>query len=455
MENLELELAEVLQAPPTAQRWQTYGEYKDSGVQWLGMVPAHWEIRRLKYTAEIIMGQSPDSNDCNLVGIGVPFLQGKAEFGSLYPSPKIWCQVARKIARPDDILLSVRAPVGEINVADQSYGIGRGLCSITPSKQLVKVFLWFLLHVIREGLTSISTGSTYDAVSVDEVRNLICFIPSLPEQRAIAAFLDRETAHIDALLAKKEQLIALLLEKRAALISQAMTRGLNPAARMKDSGVQWLGMVPEHWEVRRVKYLSSILRGKFSHRPRNDPRFYDGPYPFIQTGDITAANRYITEYQQTLNELGFSVSKLFPKGTLVMSIAANIGDLAILQFESCFPDSIVGFVPNASVIREFLYYSLMAMKQEIMGASTINTQSNINIEQIGTLFTACPPISEQKSIVAYIDRETTRIDLLISRIREAIQNVKEYRVALISAAVTGKIDVRGEMVASMPTHAAD
>src|SRR5207302_6808640 len=111
---------------------------------------------------------------------------------------------------------------------------------------------------------------------------------------------------INALIAKKERLIELLQEKRAALISHAVTKGLDPTVRMKDSGVEWLGEIPEHWEVNRLKHVASILRGKFSHRPRNDPRLYDGPYPFIQTVDITATTKYIPDYQQTLNELVFA-----------------------------------------------------------------------------------------------------------------------------------------------------
>src|SRR5262249_51457975 len=155
---------------------------------------------------------------------------------------------------------------------------------------------------------------------------------------------------------RKERLIALLEEKRQAVISHAVTRGLDPAAPLKDSGVPWLGMVPKHWEVKKLKNASQVLRGKFTHRPRNDPRFYDGPFPFIQTGDVATADKYITTYSQTLNEEGYAVSKEFPSGTVVMAIAANIGDVAILTFNACFPDSVVGFSPSVRMDTDFLYY---------------------------------------------------------------------------------------------------
>lgn len=277
------------------------------------------------------------------------------------------------------------------------------------------------------------------------VGNLPILVPPENEQRAIAAFLDRETARIDALIKKKERQIELLQEKRAALISHAVTKGLNPNVKMKNSGIEWLGEIPEHWEVKSIKYLSAIQRGKFSHRPRNDPRFYGGVYPFIQTGDIAASGKFIQTYHQTLNEEGLSISKMFPKGTLVMSIAANIGDIAILEFDACFPDSVVGFVPSKDVDLDFYYYALFALRNEMVNASTMNTQLNINIERIGSIKFVMPPLHEQRAIAAFLDRETARFDALIEKIRKSIDLLHEYRTALITAAVTGKIDVRGEI----------
>ncbi|MEA5612932.1 type I restriction-modification system subunit M N-terminal domain-containing protein [Nodularia spumigena] len=162
----------------------------------------------------------------------------------------------------------------------------------------------------------------------------------------------------------QEYNIEKLDEKRTALISHAVTKGLDPRVPMKDSGIEWLGKIPNHWEVIKVKHLTKILRGKFTHRPRNDPRFYDGQYPFIQTGDVANANKFIMEYTQTLNENGYAVSKEFPSGTLVMTIAANIGDMAILNFNACFPDSIVGFLPSKMTDIFFLYHLFSSMKKQ-------------------------------------------------------------------------------------------
>ena len=281
-------------------------------------------------------------------------------------------------------------------------------------------------------------------VNRDKLAACPLLVPNPAEQHAIADFLDRETAKIDALVARKERLIELLQEKRTALITRAVTRGLDPNVPMKDSGVEWLGEIPAHWEVKRVDHTAEILRGKFTHRPRNDPSLYDGRYPFIQTGDVARAQKVITGYRQTLNEQGFAVSKMFPSGTLVMTIAANIGDVAVLDFAACFPDSIVGFIPRDGVHRDYLYYVFLAMKPELLREAPVNTQGNLNVERVRSPRTqvTLPNTTEQIAIIDFLDRETTTLDALIAKVREAIDHLKEFRTALISAAVTGKIDVR-------------
>ncbi|MBN1121932.1 MAG: restriction endonuclease subunit S [Anaerolineae bacterium] len=228
-------------------RYPAYPDYRPSDVEWLGEIPSHWEMTRLKFVAHLEMGQSPSSDDYNQDGEGMPFLQGNAEFSYKFPIPKHYCPTANKYAGVGDILLSVRAPVGAINIADQIYGIGRGLCAIqVKQRSLVRDYAWYLLPVVKTELDIESTGSTYDAVSTDNVANLCWNLPPPDEQRAIADFLDRETARIDALIDAKRRLVTLLEEKRAALISHAVTRGLDPDAPMKESGIEWLGEIPSH-----------------------------------------------------------------------------------------------------------------------------------------------------------------------------------------------------------------
>jgi len=205
-------------------KFKPYPEYKDSGIEWLGKIPAHWETMRLKFIAKLIMGQSPPSEICNEVGDGTPFLQGNAEFGKEHPVPRLYCPKPAKKSPKGAHLISVRAPVGAVNTADQEYGIGRGLCAICPFElEIENRFCRYTLEVMRWQLDMVSTGSTYEAVSASEVGNIFCVLPSLDEQRHISNVLDRETSKIDALILKIQEAIDRLKEYRTALISSAVT----------------------------------------------------------------------------------------------------------------------------------------------------------------------------------------------------------------------------------------
>ena len=304
-------------------------------------------------------------------------------------------------------------------------------------------FLYRLLHSYDTTKVFYGMGGGLrQSMKFEEMRRLPILVPPLSEQQQIANFLDHETAKIDTLIEKQRRLIELLKEKRQAVISHAVTKGLNPSLPMKDSGVEWLGEVPEHWALKNYRYATKIYRGKFGHRPRNDPAFYDGDYPFIQTGDIARAGKKITTYSQTLNEKGVSVSQKFPSGTLVMAIAANIGDTAILDFEAYAPDSVVGFKPNQNIDLEFLRYSLLAALPALEQTSTQSTQANLNIDRIGTVKASFPPLEEQQVIVNMLDKLLERYGAIEIKAVDAINLMQERRTALISAAVTGKIDVR-------------
>ena len=206
---------------------------KDSGVEWLGEMPKHWDMKKLKHSANLIMGQSPPSENYSYEQIGFPFLQGCAEFGHNHPKPKQFCREPAKISPRGAILVSVRAPVGRLNFANQEYGIGRGLCAVVPNPCLMDTnFTQYKLAGSQDGLAIVSTGSTYDAVSVADVGGLMSPVPPIEEQKKIATFLDRETAKIDSLIERCETAIGLLKERRTALISAAVTGKIDVRDKM-------------------------------------------------------------------------------------------------------------------------------------------------------------------------------------------------------------------------------
>ena len=235
---------------------QPYPASYPSGLKWLGDVPAHWVIRRLKHSSTLVMGQSPLSEECSDQPIGLPFLQGCAEFGDYNPVPRQFCVSPPKRATRHAILMSVRAPVGRLNIADQEYGVGRGLCAIIPKESLLtRQFYYYSLVGAMDSLLAACTGSTYDAVSIGDVGNHQILIPPLPEQTAIVRYLDAADSRIQSYISAKERLIELLTEQKQAVINQAVTRGLDPNVPLKPSGLEWLGDMPAHWERRRLKTL--------------------------------------------------------------------------------------------------------------------------------------------------------------------------------------------------------
>ena len=287
-----------------------------------------------------------------------------------------------------------------------------------------------------------------------DLKYMTVAIPPVLEQAEIVRFLNHADRRIQRYIRAKQQLIDLLEEQKQAVIQQAVTGQIDvrtgrPYPAYKAAGTVWLATVPAHWEVMRVKEVSRVLRGRFTHRPRNDPSLYDGPYPFIQTGEVARAEKEISGYRQTLNDRGLAVSRMFPAGTLVMTIAANIGDVAVLDFEACFPDSVVGFTPRTGIERDFLYYVFRAMRPELLREAPVNTQGNLNVDRVGSQRIPIAPDDEQRLIVRQIETSTVRLNAAIRRFRRAADLLREFRTRLLADIVTGKLDVR-EVAAGLP-----
>ena len=378
---------------------------------------------------------------------GLPFLQGNAEFGPVNPTPNHVCNSAPKRAEYGDILLSVRAPVGAMNIADQPYGIGRGLCAIRPTTGIDRSFCFYEIMAMRPLLDAVATGSTYDAVTASNVGDLPMLLPHEAEQRAIADFLDRETAKIDALVARKERLTELLQEKRTALITRAVTRGLDPNVPMKDSGVEWLGEIPAHWEVKKLGYVTNIGNGSTPNR--NEARYWvDGVHPWltsakINEGVIATADQFVTD--AALRECHLPP---VPAGSVLVAITGEgqtRGRAALLSMDSTISQHLAYLTPGSPEVNAGFLVRLFEaryewLRDESSGAGS--TRAALTCEFLRSARFAFPARGEQRAIAAILERKTAKIDALIARVHEAIDHLKEFRTALIAAAVTGKIDVR-------------
>ena len=427
-------------------RYKAYPEYKESGVEWFGYIPRSWSLSRLKFSSLINMGQSPSSDDCNIDGIGLAFLQGNAEFGSKYPTEKQFCPTSKKIAKAGELLFSVRAPVGALNIADKNYGIGRGLCSIRGNSDVEQGFLWWVLPAYKKQFDAVSTGSTFEAVSAEQVGNLAFGLPSNIEQQKIASFLEYETAKIDTLIAKQEKLIELLKEKRQAVISHAVTKGLNPNAPMRDSGVEWLGEVPEHWDVTKLKWKTLTTSGGTPATSKYEMYYQDGHIPWIRTTDLNNSKLLETPVNITPKALADTACSILPKNSVLLAMyggAGSIGKHSLLMFEATINQAVCGIYPSSAFESGFLHYFYEFYRPFWMiNAAGTRKDPNIGQDHIKEGKVVLPPIEEQQTIEAHIKKTLTLLDRLKDKAIDAIELAKERRTALISAAVTGKIDVR-------------
>lgn len=272
-----------------------------------------------------------------------------------------------------------------------------------------------------------------------EMAEIKIAVPSIKEQRLIADLLDQQTGKIHDILSDLEKQVKILQKYKQALIIQIVSGGLYPNCLIQKSGIDWIGNIPAHWEIRKIKTVAALARGTFKYRPRNASELYGGTCPFIQTRDVANANKYITKYSQTLSEFGVTVSKKYPKGTIVLTLAAHVGNVAILSFESCFPDSIMAIEPYKEVNSIYFYYILSAMKEEFKKITMVNTQSNLNIERVGNLRI---PITfhekEQKEIVSFLDQACEKIDGVIAGKQALITKIKQYKKAVLYEYITGK-----------------
>jgi type I restriction enzyme S subunit len=310
-------------------------------------------------------------------------------------------------------------------------------------------YLHYLLRSPRyiTGYLSISKGIRVNQWDLEPQYHsrMPVVLPPEAEQTAIATFLDRETTKIDGLIAEQEKLIALLAEKRQATISHAVTKGLTPDAPMKDSGVAWLGEVPAHWDVKRVKNVARLESG---HTPSKQfPEYWENcdiPWVSLNDSKQLAANDYISDTAVQINPLGLanSSARMLPEGVVVFTRDATIGLAAITTRPMAVSQHLIAWCPSSEIQAIYLLRVFNMMKPFLDSYTFGATIKTIGMGDVKKLVTPVPPLSEQLAIVKFIDRETTRLDALTVEATHGIALLKERRSALISAAVTGKIDVR-------------
>ena len=433
-----------------------YPNYKDSGIESVGVIPANWSATPVKHVAscndEVLPEDTDPGQEINYVEIsGVDPSLGivdstRVSFSSA-PSR------ARRKVRDGDILVStvrtyLRA-IARVSYPPNNMIASTGFAVVRP-RRADSGFLGYLFtaeFIIGE-IISRSVGVSYPAVNANDIMDLKIPLPSVQEQQAIAAFLDRETGKIDALVEEQRRLIALLKEKRQAVISHAVTKGLDPDAPMKPSGIDWLGNIPEHWEVAPLKRFGTLEAG--AGFPVDEQGLKEEELPFFKVNAIGKAlrdDRLVLDGVDTISrETAKSLRAYeFPSETIVFAkigAALLLGRVRLLPSTSCIDNNMIGVMVSYPNVAEFFRYLLGLLRFDLL--ANPGAVPSLNERQIANEHFAVPGPGEQAEIALWIEAQTSKLDALIAEAETAIDLLQERRSALISAAVTGKIDVRDE-----------
>ncbi|MEH2481921.1 type I restriction enzyme S subunit [Nitrobacteraceae bacterium AZCC 2146] len=447
-----------------------YDSYKDSGVEVLGNVPRHWRVVSLKRIVDPSFPITYGVVQCgpHVVG-GIPYIRPTDmcdevgvinEQALLRTSEEIVSSYARSALQVGELVCSIGPSFGKVMIVPPSLvgaNLTQGTARIAVAKEHVSRFFFWVLRSMpsfHQWESSVG-GATFRALNLGPLSETIVCVPNFDEQIAIAAFLDRETSKIDELVEEQRQLAELLKEKRQALISHAVTKGLNPSAPMKDSGVEWLREVPEHWEIKRLKKViqegSSISYGIVQP---GEPQ--EAGVPFIQTTNMTSGAFELESLQRTTQE----IASAYPRsqlrgGEVILGIRASIGAAHVVSPALAgmnLSRGVARIACGSSLLSTFLVKCLrgQSVEQYWQLSKQGSTFNEVSIDTVRELAIAVPPLNEQQDIVTYLESEVARFDNLISEVKRATGLLRERRAALISAAVTGKIDLRGLEVTDEP-----
>lgn len=408
-----------------AGRYKAYSEYKDSGVEWVKSIPTHWQSAQLSKLFEIKAGGdlkieyfSPVLSEFHPYPIYTNATDERVVYG----------YTSKAFFNGNSITVSGRGDVGYAIYREQPFDAIIRLLVLTPRSEIApKFFMYFIREVIDFQVESSAIGQ----LSTNQISPFKVVFPNFKEQQKIANFLDHETAKIDTLIAKQEKLIELLKEKRQAVISHAVTKGLNPDVPMKDSGVEWLGDVPEHWGIKKLKYCAQLINKKY--------KIENKPVVALENIEGSTGKYLPSASQYTGEDVGFIKNDI-----LFGKLRPYLAKVYLCQGTGISFGDLLTYRPRDNIYPRFLFYIMISSSFiEIVNSSTYGTKMpRASSDFINEMQISLPPIEEQILIAKKIDSILNNVEQLIIKANSAINLMQERKTALISAAVTGKIDVR-------------
>lgn len=431
-------------------------EMKDSGVEWLGKIPWHWDVWKLSHAfKQISSGTTPNTDDLRYFNGNVSWVTTSELRENRIASTKsnvtklaLQDYPTLKVYPPGTLLIAMYgATIGRLGILEIPACTNQACCALSDSHVLDTEFGFYCLYVSRNHIIQQSFGGGQPNINQETIRSLRVPLPPLNEQRAIASYLDTETARIDKLIAKTERLNALLREKRTALISRAVTKGLDAGVAMKDSGVEWLGEIPCHWVVKRLKHVTTYTgSGK---TPKGGSEIYKSSgVLFLRSQNVHFEGLRLSDVAFISHEIDSEMrsTRVKANDVLLNITGASLGRCSVVPHD--FPAANVN--QHVCIVRPFrhhvdselLNYSMASdvVQSQIFSTENGSSREGITFQQIRDFWIALPrDLAEQRAIANYLDRETAKIDKLIAKNDRLIALLREKRVALISAAVTGKI----------------
>ncbi len=426
---------------------KTYNSYKPSGVEWIGNIPENWRRSKYKYNISILSGFPFKSELFDNIS-GFPIMRirdissGKIE--TFYTGE----YQEEYIVKKGDLVIGMD---GEFNIRlwdNSDILLNQRCCKINQTKNIIQKYIYYTLPFDLKIINDLTYYTTVKHLSVNDLRNIFCIIPPLQEQEQIVKYLDDKTSIIDKLISTKERKIELLKEQRSSLINQIITKGLNPNVKMKDSGVEWIGEIPESWNLISIKHLVST---KITDGPHETPIFVDNGVPFLSVESVQDGKLDFNKKRGFISvELNNIYSKkCLPKrdDVLIVKSGSTTGKSTIVETDELFniwsPLCIVRSNKN-KIIPRFTFTSIQSnyFRKFIEIGWSFGTQPNIGMGVIENLKLVVPTnIKEQQEIVEYLDTHTKEIDDLVQLEQKKIELLKEYRQSLISEVITGKIKV--------------
>ena len=416
-------------------------------MQWIGEIPSHWNVLAVKHFCNAIYaGGTPNTNIKEYWDGDIDWLpSGVCHDNRVCSAPQTITELGvnnsstKFIPAGTALLAMTGATCGHTAFCEiDAYANQSVTAYLNNKKKLDSLFLWFLLQSAHEYILTFQSGGAQGGINVEQCKNLILCFPPLAEQKAIAKWLDVKCKKIDKLIATQQRRIELLQELRQSMITRAVTRGINPNAQLRDSGIEWIGHIPEHWEVMMLKRCAKIKTG--CTPSTKEEKYYDSEdIEWFTPSDI--GSDYIVKAEKKVSNIARKerACRMFPaKAVYFVGIGATIGKVSYCDIEASSNQQINAILPNSRADYKFITYCMKSQKEEILLTANTVTLPIINQERTGSLRVPIPPLDEQREIVAHIERETSKVDHARRQAERQIELLQELRQSVITEVVTGK-----------------